>query len=424
MTEYTISTDNTYYFEGTGRHTIARDTYGGLHVVYAKGTSYRSQIFYAKSIDNGVTWENTQLTNISDGDQLRPSIVVDSNNVIHVVWLFSEYMESETIYQICYMKYLSSWSDISYFTSDDWNNYFSNNNVDIAIDSFNNLHLVWDGEEYNVSEDKWYYYIRYKKFDTDWGDTQNIVSVASVHQTNPTIAIDSNDVLHIVWFNNGNFDTPSQLHYINYNSEWSSIEEITDTEDIFYFSGNTLLIVDKNNYLHFSFSGIHAGYYSNRSQVFYITRTTSWQSLQILTTSSSQNSTFYSMAVDENNYIYLFYLSKNHYYSTPRYVDYKIYISSWGNAQHLFQEQGEEDNIRLIWANFPVINGTNINRPKMKYVLIYNKTNSLVFYYPTDFEWNSILTLAIKTINGLPIANIKTINGLPRASMKTFNGLS
>ena len=71
---------------------IARASDGSLHVVFIKTTG---GIFYAESTDGGATWTDGegggsgsahQVSSSSGTDQVHPSIAIDDNDNIHVVW--------------------------------------------------------------------------------------------------------------------------------------------------------------------------------------------------------------------------------------------------------------------------------------------------------------------------------------------------
>jgi hypothetical protein len=62
---------------------------GGLHVVFANSSAGYGAVYYARSLDYGLTWTNppTQLTYQSDGDCDRPDVAVTDDGSIHVVYL-------------------------------------------------------------------------------------------------------------------------------------------------------------------------------------------------------------------------------------------------------------------------------------------------------------------------------------------------
>ena len=70
-----------------GQRNLARTNDGTLHITYCKRVDSKYHIFYAYSIDQGVTWIEEQVSNPPEEySQYYPSIAVDSQDNIHIVW--------------------------------------------------------------------------------------------------------------------------------------------------------------------------------------------------------------------------------------------------------------------------------------------------------------------------------------------------
>jgi len=80
----TVNATNWNYY-GSQRK-LARDGNGNLHTVYVRVTGGYNNVFYAKSYDGGQSWFETALTSDTAYAQNRPSIAIDSANNVHVVW--------------------------------------------------------------------------------------------------------------------------------------------------------------------------------------------------------------------------------------------------------------------------------------------------------------------------------------------------
>jgi hypothetical protein len=65
---------------------VATGSNGGIHVVWSDYSPVADEIYYKKSLDDGLTW--TPLASLSQLTDcaLHPAIAVDSNNTIHVVY--------------------------------------------------------------------------------------------------------------------------------------------------------------------------------------------------------------------------------------------------------------------------------------------------------------------------------------------------
>ena len=114
----------------------------------------------------------------------------------------------------------------------------------LARTSDNVLHCVY------TRLDSMHYQIYYS-YSIDDGETWNEVALTaeSYNQTDPGIATDSNDYLHVVWqgCHSGSPDHP-QIRYIKYASIWGEIDNIT--EDIGWDQRTPAIAIDGNDNLH------------------------------------------------------------------------------------------------------------------------------------------------------------------------------
>lgn len=154
---------------------IARDKNGNLYVVYVSG----DLIYCKKSTDNGSTWTDTGFPLISGYSQSNPSIAIDSHNNVHVVWHGTDAIYGGS--QIKYSKYdgtsWSTWTNIQPISG------YSQSHPSIAIDSADNLHVIWQGGD---SSNTTAAQIKYSKFTTTWSPWVNISEVSGYSQSSPT----------------------------------------------------------------------------------------------------------------------------------------------------------------------------------------------------------------------------------------------
>ncbi|MDI6917334.1 MAG: sialidase family protein, partial [Thermoplasmatales archaeon] len=64
---------------------IAMDSKGWVHIVWQDARTGDWKIHYARSMDSGETWEEKVIAD-QPGSDNTPSIIVDENDGIHVVW--------------------------------------------------------------------------------------------------------------------------------------------------------------------------------------------------------------------------------------------------------------------------------------------------------------------------------------------------
>jgi hypothetical protein len=180
---------------------IAVDSSGNPHILWedSPGTA---EIYYKKSTDGGTTWLKSQRLTWNSGDSYWPAIAVDSSGQLHVVWSDNTIGNAE----IYYKKSTNggdAWMTNQRLT---WTSGKSIG-ADIAVDSSDQLHVVWrDLTPGN-------YEIYYKKSPdggSSWGTNQRLTWNTGWSEY-PMIAVDSLDNLHVVWDD----DTPgtAEIYY-------------------------------------------------------------------------------------------------------------------------------------------------------------------------------------------------------------------
>lgn len=199
---------------------IAVDGNNKVHLVwdsFINGYS-NERIFYAKY--NG-TWSSPVAISTQPNNALNmqayPCIAVDSNNRLHVVWTGG----SNSIYgarQVWYARYDGAWQvPVVISNRSDLNNHYMNAPC-IAIDSNNNLHVVWNGACDSIMG---YDQIWYVKRATSWSSPiriSNATIMSSSSQVYPSIAIDSQNQVHVAWTS----EREHVLFYANYTTSWST----------------------------------------------------------------------------------------------------------------------------------------------------------------------------------------------------------
>ena len=178
---------------------IVVDSNARIHIVYQDDTTeiYYPEIYYKKSTDGGTSWTTKRLT-YNSGWSESPAIATDSNNHIHVAW--EDYIAGES-YPIFYKR--STDGGVTWATKRITATWDSGFDPDIALDSNNYVHVVWDLLD-----------IYYKK-STDGGATwvfaKKRLTWASGWSEYATVAVDSDNNIHVVWM----CDTPGnyEIYY-------------------------------------------------------------------------------------------------------------------------------------------------------------------------------------------------------------------
>ncbi|MEM3042437.1 MAG: BNR-4 repeat-containing protein [Thermoplasmata archaeon] len=221
------------------------DNSGKIHAVWQDTRSGNTRIYYANSKDNGTTWSaSIQVNQTSTGQQSVPSIAVDSDGTIHVVWDDSrsgahvyyarstdggasfgaaKKLDSSTgtarypcictspsgRVTVAWEDTRNTKADIFLTTSTDGGASFgaevnvtrdthttSQTKVRASYDSSGGLHLVWQDDR-NGNLDIYY------GFSSDGSDFTaspvNDTAAGSTDQEQPAIYVDGGGKVHVVW---------------------------------------------------------------------------------------------------------------------------------------------------------------------------------------------------------------------------------
>lgn len=182
------------------RPVIAVDSSDNIHVFWHDQSPGNYEILYKKSTDGGVSWITKRLT-WNSGDSWVPVIAIDSLDTIHMVWNDV----SPGNYEIFYKK--STDEGMTWTTKRLTWNYGGSWDPAISVDSLDAVHIVWHDWTPSNAE---LYYKQSADGGASWSSSARILwnSGISIH---PDMAVDSNDNLHIIWQD----DTPgnNEIYY-------------------------------------------------------------------------------------------------------------------------------------------------------------------------------------------------------------------
>jgi hypothetical protein len=165
------------------------DSYDDIHVVWSEDTPGNGELYYKKSTNSGANWTATKRLTWTSGNSYCPAIAADSSDVLHVAWQ-DEVGGVETIFYKKSTNSGATWIGTKRLT---WG---ANISLDPAItsDSVNRVHVIWRKE---ISS-KWYSFYRRGNAAGVWGSTKRL-TWNSNFIIYPDIAIDSADKIHAVW---------------------------------------------------------------------------------------------------------------------------------------------------------------------------------------------------------------------------------
>ncbi len=269
-----------YWNDGFSRvPKIAVDNSNAVHAVWCDDTDgvwgTDVEIIYVQYSDS-TGWSNVTVISDgyggsywNDGSSYNPAIAVDSSNGIHVVWC--DYTDGVwgTDVEIMYAQYTdpTGWSNVTVISDgyggSYWNDGFSHV-PRIAVDNSNAVHVVWYDDTNGVwGTDVEIMYVMYTD-STGWSnvtvisDGYNDVYWNNETSRDPAIAGDSNNAVHVVWYDDtdGVWGTDVEIMYAIYTDStgWSNVTVISDGYGGSYWndgvSGVPTIAVDNSNAVH------------------------------------------------------------------------------------------------------------------------------------------------------------------------------
>ncbi|MCP8304884.1 MAG: hypothetical protein H3Z50_05395 [archaeon] len=269
----------------TTQRALVRSSNGTLHCVYSKYDILQAsiQVYYAYSEDGGVTWNEELVADPNTVNQFWPCIAIDSNDDVHVVWAGFGWGVNFDFTNIQYRMRTPSggWQAQEGVTDVDADQAMPS----IAIDSNDNVHIAWSGYGWGINTD--YKNIQYRMRTSDgWQVQEGVTDNDTSDQFYPCIAIDSNDNVHVVWdgWGWGTYpDGVSNIHYrMRASSGWQAQEEVTD-KDVDQDSAS--IAIDSKDNVHVVWHGLGWGTNPNVANIQYRMRTPSggWQAREGLT---------------------------------------------------------------------------------------------------------------------------------------------
>ena len=335
-TEEQITTVDIYQYTVT----VAIDSQDNLHIVYAgrgrQPYTSRTGIFYRKRTATGWGTEETVALKDVSGGQQSPSIAIDSGDNVHVVWYGKGWGTYPARNQIIYCKRTAIWGSPEEITSTNVSAYGEQYPA-IAIDRQDNIHLTWQSTQALLN----YTMVRYRKgIAGGWHTQEDVNTHDDGYAVSPRIALDSSDNIHIVWR-----DMLASESWVAYNPKYRkrTIAGWGVTEDIatiaFSQKDYLTIAIDSLDNAHVVWTGQGWGTNLNKYNIQYRKRTASgWQTQEAIT----------DEAVDHFG----------------------------GSA---------------LWANFPVISGARTNIiHRDDFYIVYEKLGEAVMFYskPTGILGN------------------------------------
>ncbi|MBN1216006.1 MAG: exo-alpha-sialidase [Candidatus Lokiarchaeota archaeon] len=226
-------------------------------------------------------WSNVSIVD-DDTFPTQQKVAVDNNGILHAVWMS---YPPGLLFSISYANYSqeNGWSNSIIISSDfdDHSRY-----PDIAIDSDNNIHVVWADETDGIwGTDMEIIYIKHIE-GIGWSDAMVISDGYNGVYDNtgdsiiPSISVDTRGTVHVVWEDDtegiwGGGPSDSEIMYADYNEgySWSKPIVISDGYNGNYWndkeSSYTVISTDLNNTVHIIWQDSTEGIWGVDKEIMY-----------------------------------------------------------------------------------------------------------------------------------------------------------
>lgn len=200
----------------TDRSTLAIDSRGGLHLAWTElepaGTHL--QVFYGRFADGA--WTPAVQLSHSPGYAGFPSIAVDSQDRVHIVW----YGFDGSFYQIYYRRLESSgWTAERALT----NEAVDATNPAIALGPLGTVHIAWFRLQRSGTNTE----VAYLRIEGDQIAENRALSDPVVQATDPSLLVDASGGVHVAW--SGLVNGTDRLQHVRGPAAWSTPETFTPT---------------------------------------------------------------------------------------------------------------------------------------------------------------------------------------------------
>lgn len=377
---------------------IARESGGRLWCVYQRrDVSSVYQVYLSYSDDNGQNWTEIQVTDHSTWGQNEPSIAMDSGDTLHIVWNGHGWGTNTGWENVQYAKrtsagvwtpstipYADGGTEPEHVTDEAYNQSFAA----IAVDSSDNPNVVWLGGPHGDYTDK--DQIVYRKRTTSWQAIEVLTNVDE-NQSYASIAIGSNDNIHVTWVGAGWGAIPGyyQIQYRKRTDSWQTQESVSP---IAAHQRMPCLALDSNDQPHVAWQ---------RAGIRYRMRTDSWQTQEDVHAGGDQGNV--SISLDANDDIYVAWKGKP-WGSETGYHNIQVSKRTGGVPPWPVTPTGvtdrayNQDYPRLAWALHPLANPTI---PAVGCAIVFSGQDSggyqVEFYASPDLDWEGEEPLGEKT---------------------------
>jgi parallel beta-helix repeat protein len=325
---------------------------GEIHIAWVDFTPYYGgsgtdwDIFYKRwTLESG--WTTTEVVSTSDRYSDSPSLVVDADGKVHIAWQ-EAYVNSPSC--IFYRRWSPciGWSTVEMVADG------TSNSIDpsLAVDSDGNIRIVWaDNTDYGGSGTDYDIFHKMRSEEMGWIGFHEI-SRSAVDSFSPSLAVGPEGTLHVAWIEQNIFYSKNTI------AGWKAAEMIPLVSSS---SPMTLsLAVGSDGLVHLAWNDESSyGGSGNDSDVFYQRRSlvSGWTTTEVVSTESTEDSVYPVMAVDLDGSVHIAWYDWTNY-------------DNCGTDQDIFYKKIEKRD-----------------QSKEDYYLVVRGSDNRIYYRTYDGSW-------------------------------------
>ncbi len=215
---------------------IAIDGIGNIHVTWYDytylGPGAGPDIFYKFKNVTTMAWTTTEeISNENYGISLQPVIVADGIGNVHIAWFNGSGGDMGDVYYIFKNASTGLWTTVEEVSAESTND---SSLPTIALDGVGNIHLAWeDYTNYSGSGTDADIFYKFKNATTGtWTNTEVVSTESTGGSRAPAIAIDNLGNIHVGWMDNMFYDGHfgANIFYKlknNFTKTWTKTEVVT-----------------------------------------------------------------------------------------------------------------------------------------------------------------------------------------------------
>ncbi|MCE7747020.1 MAG: hypothetical protein GPJ51_01380 [Candidatus Heimdallarchaeota archaeon] len=373
----TESTANSWYPD------IAVDLFGNIHIAWQDITDYNGcgtdiDVFYKRFTNATDSWTNTEVVTTLSNDVFDKDFVtldVDSSGNAHLAWRdASGYGASGQDYDINYQRWNATsdtWTITEVISTESFEAYsFS---PSLAVDISGNIHIAWQDSYNYLGITGTDFDIFYKRWDiglSSWTGVEVVSTESTVSSREPSLAVDTSGNVHISWNDATNYTNSGldwDIFYKSWNSglnSWTGVEVVsTESTGESYYSS---LAIDYLNNVHIAWRSIEDyGESGLDRDIFYKKldgTSLTWSLTEVVSTESTGDSYRPSLDVDSSGFVHI----------------------AWGDYTNILGCGADKDIFYKSFSLNDVI--SNLETPKLAYILPNPSETGIIFV-----DWNDLI---------------------------------